>query len=52
MIEVSVAAMTIVVLEVGNRVLYKLSVVPLKEYPFFLMLLVTVGYILYLSIIF
>lgn len=34
-----------VVLAVANRVLYKLALVPMKEYPFFLAQLTTFGYI-------
>lgn len=43
-VEVVVAAATTVVLGVGNRVLYKLALVPLKQYPFFLAQLATFGY--------
>lgn len=42
--EVAVAAVVTVVLGVGNRVLYKLALVPLKHYPFFLAQLATFGY--------
>lgn len=42
--KVVVAAAFTVVLGVGNRVLYKLALVPLKHYPFFLAQLATVGY--------
>ncbi|PKI57771.1 hypothetical protein CRG98_021838 [Punica granatum] len=42
--EVAVAVAATVVLGVGNRVLYKLALVPLKQYPFFLAQLATVGY--------
>lgn len=52
MVEVTVAAAATVVLGVGNRVLYKLALVPLKQYPFFLAQLATVGYFLSLPIIF
>ena len=38
-----VAAAATVVLGVGNRVLYKLALVPLKQYPFFLAQLATFG---------
>jgi hypothetical protein len=41
--EVAVAAAATVVLGVGNRVLYKLALVPLKQYPFFLAQLSTFG---------
>lgn len=42
--EVVVAAAVTVALGVGNRVLYKLALVPLKRYPFFLAQLATFGY--------
>ncbi|CAK9134633.1 unnamed protein product, partial [Ilex paraguariensis] len=42
-VEVVVAAAVTVVLGVGNRVLYKLALVPLKHYPFFLAQLATFG---------
>lgn len=42
--EVLVAAGVTVVLGVGNRVLYKLALVPLRHYPFFLAQLATFGY--------
>ncbi|CAA2991231.1 CLT2, chloroplastic [Olea europaea subsp. europaea] len=35
-----------VALAIANRVLYKLALVPLKEYPFFLAQLTTFGYVL------
>ncbi|XP_009603801.1 protein CLT3, chloroplastic isoform X2 [Nicotiana tabacum] len=44
--EIMVAATATVVLGVGNRVLYKLALVPLKNYPFFLAQLATFGYVL------
>ncbi|CAA0805870.1 CRT (chloroquine-resistance transporter)-like transporter 3 [Striga hermonthica] len=44
--EVVVAAVATVVLGVGNRVLYKLALVPLKHYPFFLAQLATFGYVI------
>ncbi|XP_019157806.1 PREDICTED: protein CLT1, chloroplastic-like isoform X2 [Ipomoea nil] len=51
--EVLVAATATVVLGVGNRVLYKLALVPLKQYPFFLAQLATFGYVIvYSSILF
>lgn len=43
MVEIGVAAVATVVLGVGNRVLYKLALVPLKHYPFFLAQLATFG---------
>lgn len=50
--EVAVAAAVTVALGVGNRVLYKLALVPLKHYPFFLAQLATFGYVLvYFSIL-
>ncbi|KAK1277814.1 hypothetical protein QJS04_geneDACA016556 [Acorus gramineus] len=42
--EVAVAAAATVVLGVGNRVLYKLALVPLKQYPFFLAQFATFGH--------
>ena len=43
-VKVVVAAAVTVVMGVGNRVLYKLALVPLKQYPFFLAQLATFGY--------
>ncbi|KAI3508964.1 hypothetical protein L1887_23987 [Cichorium endivia] len=41
------------VLAVGNRVLYKLALVPMKEYPFFLAQVNTFGYVaIYFSILY
>ncbi|OMO72838.1 hypothetical protein CCACVL1_17565 [Corchorus capsularis] len=52
-VEVAVAAGVTVVLGVGNRVLYKLALVPLKHYPFFLAQLATFGYVLvYFSVLY
>ncbi|KAG8388940.1 hypothetical protein BUALT_Bualt02G0177500 [Buddleja alternifolia] len=52
-VEVVVAAAATVVLGVGNRVLYKLALVPLKHYPFFLAQLATFGYVIvYFSILY
>ncbi|GAB4846440.1 Protein clt1, chloroplastic [Ancistrocladus abbreviatus] len=52
-VEVMVASAVTVVLGVGNRVLYKLALVPLKQYPFFLAQLATFGYVLvYFSILY
>ncbi|KAL2936386.1 Protein CLT3 chloroplastic [Bienertia sinuspersici] len=45
-VEVLVAAGVTVVLGVGNRVLYKLALVPLKHYPFFLAQFATFGYVI------
>ncbi|XP_077218013.1 CRT (chloroquine-resistance transporter)-like transporter 1 [Tasmannia lanceolata] len=51
--EVIVAASITVLLGVGNRVLYKLALIPLKQYPFFLAQLATFGYVLvYFSILY
>ncbi|WVY94266.1 hypothetical protein V8G54_033354 [Vigna mungo] len=50
--KVIIAAAVTVVMGVGNRVLYKLALVPLKNYPFFLAQLATVGYVIvYFSIL-
>ncbi|XP_039012891.1 protein CLT1, chloroplastic-like isoform X2 [Hibiscus syriacus] len=52
-VEVVIAAGVTVVLGVVNRVLYKLALVPLKHYPFFLAQLATFGYVLvYFSILY
>ncbi|XP_052189219.1 protein CLT3, chloroplastic-like [Diospyros lotus] len=52
-VEVLVAAGVTVVLGVGNRVLYKLALVPLKHHPFFLAQLATFGYVIvYFSILY
>ncbi|KAK2977556.1 hypothetical protein RJ640_018198 [Escallonia rubra] len=52
-VEVLAAAAVTVVLGVGNRVLYKLALVPLKQYPFFLAQLATFGYVVvYFSILY
>lgn len=52
-VEVMVAAGATVVLGVGNRVLYKLALVPLKHFPFFLAQLATFGYVVvYFSILY
>lgn len=50
-VEVLVAAATAVALSVGNRVLYKLALVPLKHYPFFLAQIATFGYSLIFSLL-
>lgn len=42
-LEVLLAAAVTVAFGVGNRVLYKLALVPLKQYPFFLAQLATFG---------
>ncbi|XP_010276678.1 PREDICTED: protein CLT1, chloroplastic-like [Nelumbo nucifera] len=50
--EVMMAAALTVVLGVANRVLYKLALIPLRHYPFFLAQLATFGYVLvYFSIL-
>ncbi|KAI7749721.1 hypothetical protein M8C21_021180 [Ambrosia artemisiifolia] len=50
--EIAVAAVATMGLGVGNRVLYKLALVPLKHYPFFLAQLATFGYVVvYFSIL-
>ncbi|XP_075506180.1 protein CLT1, chloroplastic-like [Primulina tabacum] len=50
---VMVAVAATVVFGVGNRVLYKLALVPLKHYPFFLAQLATFGYVfVYFSILY
>lgn len=51
-LEIAVAAVVTMGLGVGNRVLYKLALVPLKKYPFFLAQLATFGYVVvYFSIL-
>ncbi|KAJ6840601.1 protein CLT3, chloroplastic-like [Iris pallida] len=51
--EVAAAAAVTVVLGTGNRVLYKLALVPLKNYPFFLAQLATFGYVVvYFSVLY
>lgn len=44
-VEIVVAAASTVIFGVANRVLYKLALVPLKHYPFFLAQLATFGYL-------
>ncbi|OIW16284.1 hypothetical protein TanjilG_19000 [Lupinus angustifolius] len=52
-VKVAVAAGVTVVMGVGNRVLYKLALVPMKQYPFFLAQLATFGYVIvYFSILY
>ncbi|KAI3994009.1 hypothetical protein MKX01_003022 [Papaver californicum] len=52
-VEVMLAAAATVILGVGNRVLYKLALVPLKQYPFFLAQLATFGYVVvYFSVLY
>ena len=45
--EVMLAAAVTVVMGAGNRVLYKLALVPLRNYPFFLAQLATFGYFIF-----
>ncbi|CAM0871714.1 unnamed protein product [Alopecurus aequalis] len=50
---ITAAAAATVVLAVMNRVLYKLALVPMKDYPFFLAQVLTFGYVIvYFSILF
>ena len=42
--EAALAAAAVVAMGTGNRVLYKLALVPLREYPFFLAQFATFGY--------
>ncbi|KAA0061766.1 protein CLT1 [Cucumis melo var. makuwa] len=52
-VEIVVAAALTVIFGVANRVLYKLALVPLKHYPFFLAQLATFGYVIvYFSILY
>lgn len=52
-VKVVVAAAAVVVFGVGNRVLYKLALVPLKQYPFFLAQFSTFVYVIvYFSILY
>ncbi|KAL5222776.1 hypothetical protein ABZP36_027489 [Zizania latifolia] len=51
--DVAIAAAAVVALGTGNRVLYKLALVPLREYPFFLAQFATFGYVVvYFSILY
>ncbi|THU71014.1 hypothetical protein C4D60_Mb08t31070 [Musa balbisiana] len=43
--KIAVASMVTILLAVLNRVLYKLALVPMKEYPFFLAQVTTFGYV-------
>jgi hypothetical protein len=43
--EVALAAAAVVAMGTGNRVLYKLALVPLREYPFFLAQFATFGWV-------
>ncbi|KAG8093196.1 hypothetical protein GUJ93_ZPchr0012g19518 [Zizania palustris] len=50
---IAAASAAVVVLAIANRVLYKLALVPLKQYPFFLAQLTTFGYVaVYFSILY
>jgi uncharacterized membrane protein len=50
---IAAASAAVVALAVANRVLYKLALVPLKQYPFFLAQLTTFGYVaVYFSILY
>ncbi|CAK8565322.1 unnamed protein product [Lathyrus sativus] len=52
-VKVVVAAAAVVAMGVGNRVLYKLALVPLKQYPFFLAQFSTFVYVIvYFSILY
>ncbi|ESQ41947.1 hypothetical protein EUTSA_v10015536mg [Eutrema salsugineum] len=52
-IEIVIAAAVTAALGVGNRVMYKLALIPLKHYPFFLAQLSTFGYVaVYYSILY
>lgn len=50
--EVVMAAAVTVVMGVGNRVMYKLALVPLKNYPFFLAQLATFGFFVFFNLFF
>ncbi|RLN22225.1 protein CLT1, chloroplastic-like [Panicum miliaceum] len=51
--EVALASAAVVAMGTGNRVLYKLALAPLREYPFFLAQFATVGYVvIYFSILY
>ncbi|XP_078178820.1 CRT (chloroquine-resistance transporter)-like transporter 1 isoform X1 [Carex rostrata] len=52
-VQIAIAASATVVLGTANRVLHKLALVPLKEYPFFLAQFATFGYVVvYFSILY
>ncbi|XP_023533653.1 protein CLT1, chloroplastic [Cucurbita pepo subsp. pepo] len=52
-VEIVIAAVLTVIFGVANRVLYKLALIPLKHYPFFLAQLATFGYVIvYFSILY
>ncbi|KAL5228569.1 hypothetical protein ABZP36_016834 [Zizania latifolia] len=51
--DVAIAAAAVVVMGTGNRVLYKLALIPLREYPFFLAQFATLSYVVvYFSILY
>uniref|UniRef100_J3L7Z2 EamA domain-containing protein n=2 Tax=Oryza brachyantha TaxID=4533 RepID=J3L7Z2_ORYBR len=51
--EVAIATAAVVAMGTGNRVLYKLALVPLRDYPFFLAQFATFGYVVvYFSILY
>lgn len=45
-LQIAAGAALVIVFSVANRVLYKMALVPMKEYPFFLALFSTFGYVL------
>lgn len=52
-LQIAAGAALVVAFSVANRVLYKMALVPMKEYPFFLALFNTFGYVLvYFSILY
>ncbi|KAL6853909.1 hypothetical protein ACP4OV_019938 [Aristida adscensionis] len=51
--DVALGAAAVVAMGTGNRVLYKLALVPLRQYPFFLAQFATFGYVvIYFSILY
>ncbi|KAI5059509.1 hypothetical protein GOP47_0025828 [Adiantum capillus-veneris] len=51
--QIASGAASTIIFAVANKVLYKMALVPLKEYPFFLALINTFGYVLvYFSILY
>lgn len=52
-LQIAAGAALVIMFSVANRVLYKMALVPMKEYPFFLALFNTFGYVLvYFSILY
>ncbi|KAH7306321.1 hypothetical protein KP509_22G006400 [Ceratopteris richardii] len=52
-LKIGLAAAVTVLFAVANKVLYKMALIPLKEYPFFLALINTFGYVtVYFSILY